>query len=292
MRVTSLNRVHPNEARNSVPTMSVFQLVAFLLASQVPGATSIPGMKDSSAERLAYMQQTAASYSVTIKRDGKDKPISVRPDPVLRFTNPVSGVGDGGLFVWEDESQRPVAAAQVFIVPNSDNTWMHEFQSLATAPMSFEIDGRPAWQPSKPGLQFARLKDADTPAASAPARLLQMRRLARRFSVSDEFEGDNEDRLRLMSTPISRYSTPSILDGAVFVFSHGTDPELFVVLETRRNVDEDGKDERAWYAALAPMTSYALHATLDGKRYWSAEFRTGPFPITATFKNFLFPPSP
>ena len=80
------------------------QLAFFLFLAQI--AT----VNDSAEKRLAYMQQTGASYQVSIGVGASKETVAFRKEPVLRFTNPVSGVVDGGLFVWEDQSKRPIAA--------------------------------------------------------------------------------------------------------------------------------------------------------------------------------------
>ena len=60
--------------------------------------------------------------------------------------------------------------------------------------------------------------------------------------------------LRLMPQPVYRYSEPDkILDGGLFVFALGTDPECNLLLEAY----EDEKGARFRYA-LAPMSLTSL----------------------------------
>lgn len=255
-----------------------------VMVAQAAADVEAPTIHDPPAERLEYMQRGGASYKVT---GGDGKPLNFRQEPVLRWTNPVSGVVEGGLFVWEDEAKRPMAAAQFFIAPGTEKLWIHEFQSLAQEPLRFEYEGQPVWTPSQRGVELKPVDRAPPPAATPAARLQQMRQIARRFSVKDFFEGKSDDALRLMSTPLARYSDDAASDGAVFAFAHGTDPEMFVVIEARSiNQGESPK----WHVGLAPMTGYAITAELDDQPYWSVEWRKAPHPITAIFKNFVFPP--
>lgn len=265
--------------------MGLTELVFCLLcASQVAVEVDVPTVDSTPEHRLAYMQQSGKLYKVTV---GDQRTAKFREAPVLRWTNPVSGVVDGGLFVWQDESKRPVAAAQFFIAPETDKLWIHEFQSLSAESMRFEYGGRAVWTPAKTGVEFKPLAGAPVPAKSSNGRLVQMRQLARRFSIKDDFEGASQDKLRLMTTPLLRYSSKSATDGALFTFAHGTDPELLVMLEVRTA----GEDKAGvWYVGLAPMTAYAITAELDGNAYWSVAWRQAPHPITAIFKNFVFPP--
>jgi hypothetical protein len=264
--------------------MAIAKLLLLIsMLGQVGADTEVPTINDTPAARLEYMQVTGDAYQIS---DADGKPVTFRKEPVLRFTNPVSGVVDGGLFVWEDQATRPVAMAQIFIVPKTDKLWLHEFQSLAPGPLHFRYQGRAVWTPAAPGVELKKLAGAPQPAATPAARLLQMRQIARRFSVKDFFEERSNDELRLMSTPLVRYQDASASDGAIFAYAHGTDPELLIAIEAR----PDGEQGSTWYVGLAPMTGYAITAELDGQVYWSVERRPSPQPITAIFKNFPFPP--
>ncbi len=264
----------------------VSTIIPYVLAADPPVAS----IKSSAEERLLYMQSGGGSYSVKVGEKGTAK---FQKEPVLRFTNPVSGVVDGGLFVWKDENERPVAAAQIFICPGTEKLWLHEFQSLAMEPMKFEYQGRTAWAPKSAGIKFESISNVSEPAKSAEARLVQMRQITRRFSVKDDFQGASADELRLLTTPLVRYNNENLLDGAIFSFAHGTDPELFVIIEAQKpDSEKTGKTQPSheWRVALAPMTSYAITAKLDGKDFWSVGWRQAPHAITATFVDLEFPP--
>ncbi len=73
--------------------------------------------------------------------------------------------------------------------------------------------------------------DADS-GESSVARLLVMKSLMRRFTVSEDHKGDSIV-LRMLPRPIDRYADPDagIVDGALFAFVYGTNPELIVALE-------------------------------------------------------------
>lgn len=235
------------------------------------------------------MQSSGESYAVTV---GEKKTAKFRKDPVLRFTNPVSGVVDGGLFVWLDEFECPVAIAQIFIIPKTEKLWLHEFQSLTTESLNFVYEGRTVWAPKSAGVKFESIPKVNEPSNKVPARLTQMRQIASRFSVKDDFEGAKADELRLLPQPLVRYSNEKVLDGGLFVYAHGTDPELLLLIEAQK--PPKGNDDRPqttveWRVALAPMTAYAMTAKLDNRDFWSVEWRQAPA-TSDIFKNFVFPP--
>lgn len=226
---------------------------------------------DSLAEqRLETMKSAAAAYAFG---DSKGGAFTVTPEPLLRFTNPVSGLQAGGFFVWSDAHGRPQAAAQIFLT--ADNLWLHEFQSLSPSTFTTTLGGSSAWEPTNPGLQRRPLPNAPPPAETAVKRLVQMRDAAKRFSATDEFEGrPKSDELRLLPKPLVRFGSAGTdtLDGALFTLAHGTDPELLILVEVVRT-----DREYRWHYALAPMTGYALAASLDGEPVWQVEWRKGPY---------------
>jgi hypothetical protein len=226
------------------------------------------------AERLEFMKASAGEYRFTA--DQHELPIGA--EPLLRWTNEVSGLQDGTLFLWTEKSGRPAAAAQVFLT--ADNLWLHEFQSLSEGPFQATRDGKPIWEPATAGVTFKKLADAPPPAATAVKRLAQMRQLANRFTANDEFEGKSRWELRMLAKPLLRYADEKagLLDGAMFTLAHGTDPEVFILLEARKT----GGDY-AWHYALAPMTGYALKVQFDGKELWEVQWRKGPYKTTDPF---------
>ena len=96
-----------------------------------------------------------------------------------------------------------------------------------------------------------------------------------RDRFSDEFEGRvQSDELRLLTRPLHRFgkTETETLDGALFAHAHGTDPELLIIVEAIRI-----ESAYRWHYALAPMTGYALKATLDDKPNWEVPWRKPPY---------------
>jgi len=222
-------------------------------------------------DRLAHMKQQAAAYTLTL--EGSKTPLTLHEEPVLRFSNPVSGVPDGIVAMWKD-GERPAVVAQVF--QTKDGLWVHEVQSLASAGLAMKKGDKVCWQPKEPAEAFRRLTDAPAPAAGAGRRLVQMKALAEEFSVADDFKINTSDQettrheLRLLTTPIYRYedAAAGIQDAAVFAFVHGTDPEVFLVLESRTGSGTD-TSETGWHYTLAPMTCWAVTVSRGGNEVWS-----------------------
>jgi hypothetical protein len=146
----------------------------------------------------------------------------------------------------------------------------HEFQSLAESPVAARFHGDPVWKTAAAGLTFADLPGAAAPAADEAQRVLQMKQLAREFSgVKKERTDKNVVELRLLPQPIHRYADPKrgVVGGGLFTLVHGTDPEIFVLIEAR------GKDAAGarWQYAVTRMTSSEVRLRHRGKEVWLAE---------------------
>jgi hypothetical protein len=261
------------------------------------------------AERLDFMKKSVAVYELTLggerRSEGEPaaaqetKPLATKArletEPVLRWSD-IEGGDDGTLFLWT-AAGRPVAAAQAFSV-NRGKLWLHEFQSLSLGPFSLEREGRKTWTPAKAGIEFRAMPDAPTPAKTAAQRLSQMHAMARLFTASDDYgNAGNIWQLRLLSRPVYRYpmsdSQPSesqeaggeVLDGALFAFVVGTDPEMLLLFEARREAGN-----AAWQYALAPMTAFSLKASLSDKAVWSRSFGAPPPNPQAPFFGLEYRP--
>ena len=219
--------------------------------------------EEAKAARLEYVM----GHANGLKGKFKQSSVEIVPldAPLLRWTNPYSNVKDGFLVGWKDSSGRPVAMGQIYLLPNQEAQWGIELQSLSQKAFSLASKTNGPWRPRNPGVEWSPVPDNSIVVPnSKPLRLAQMRKIARRFRVDDDFD-EKESELRLLTKPLMRYQIPddNVADGAVFAFVHGTDPELIVCLELRTS-----SKAKSYHYALAPMTSYALRCKFDGQEVW------------------------
>ena len=239
---------------------------------------------DEEAKRLDLMKKSVATVDIAID---KETPIGLKlqAEPLLRWDNPVCGVKDGTVFIWTSGG-RPEVAAQVFVVPN--DVWLQEFQSLSAERLTGKNAGRLFWNPTAPGVEMKPLTDVREPAKTTTARLVQMRSIARSYSATDIVEESGDGRrdvrepneLRLLSKPLYRYKDPDngILDGALFAFVLGTDPEVLLQVEAHSTALKT-----EWRVGFAPMTSYECKVKHKGDLVWSCPRRPPPNRATETF---------
>jgi hypothetical protein len=212
-----------------------------------------------------FAKQEATAY--TFRLEGSDRPLKLQPEPILKWSNPVIGTIYGDVFVWTDQG-RPEAVASIYKFYSPRTHRANEFHSLSLGKLTAERDGTAAWTPDRPGLQLKPITDAPAPADSAPIRLRQMRALAQEFTARQtDREGVDRD-MRLLAQPIYRYENTKgdLIDGGLFVFVLGTDPEVFLVIEARR--PPGGAPE--WRFGATRMNSINLRVNHRGREIWNA----------------------
>ena len=195
--------------------------------------------------------------------DGTPADFQLTPKPLLRYNNPVTGITNGFVFAWTGDD-RPQAIAALYQNPGQGvSTEMH---SLTGERIGAVRDDGDRWSPDKPGVTFAAFADAPRPGRSAGVRRIQLRRLAKRFSV-ERIDPDGErHQLRLLSAPLLTYGREpaDVLAGAMFAFVQATNPDTLLLLEARRH-----GGEHRWEYALARLHHREMRATLSGAPVWT-----------------------
>jgi hypothetical protein len=208
----------------------------------------------------------AADYEIGSVEE-PPRQFSLRAAPVLRWSQPVRGGDDGAVYVWLDRG-RPAVIGSIFAWPRNDGlrVVVHEMHAFTSAPMRAAYKGSDVWALEKPGLEFKRASGAVAPAASPAQRLAQMRTLGREFTAHSIDRDDREWELRLLAQPLYRYELkdhPELIDGAILAFVQGTDPEVLLILEARRDGDKSN-----WQYALARFSDFKLFVKYDNAEVW------------------------
>jgi hypothetical protein len=230
--------------------------------------SSKPVNKEQIEAALKLTQSEAAKYDFQFEDSAAAQPKLLK-DPVLRWSNPAVGEIHGNVFLWTIDG-RPAVVGSLYKWFSPHTHVSHEFHSLAEAPLKGRYGEREVWTTRAAGVKFATLLAAAKPAATAPQRLLQMRRLAKDFAVTKKERDGSQQELRLLPQPIHRYAAAKekepITDGGMFVFVQGTDPEVFLFLEVR------GKDEAAqWTFAAARMNGVEFRLRYQDREIWAVE---------------------
>jgi hypothetical protein len=210
--------------------------------------------------------EAAKSYELVGE---KETPLKLVSRPILNWTNPERNTKAGSVFLWTNDG---LPAAAMCIYPSSETTLDHEFQSLSTTSFQASLNSRVAWKPTEAGITYESLPDVRPPGKAGPIRLTQMRVLAREFAAGIVKPNGTQVPLRLLPTPLYRYpesETPrTVVDGAVFAFVQGTDPEVLLMIESA--LDEKGAAQ--WRFALARMSMVPLEVIRASQVVWKTDW--------------------
>jgi hypothetical protein len=233
---------------------------------------------DSLAKKMLpiYVKE-AETYSLAVESAPK-QPLELKKEPVFEWLNPARNAQQGAVFLWLRDG-RPAALACIFSQPHGKlpgRQIMHELHALDLEKLVVKRDGYNQWKPQA-GLARSELPDAGAPAATAGARLLQMRRLAQQFGGYEVDRDGKRWELRLLPTPLFRYpaARTGVVDGALFALmsSAGTDPEVLLLIEAK---EADGK--MRWEYACGRFSDWELRVKRKDKEVWSSvPSETNPF---------------
>lgn len=250
------------------------QPLLLLLMSILPNQLAAEKPKDPNDALRESVAATAKEFAgrceFTAGEAGNAK-LALHPEPILRWSNPTVGTVFGEVFVWTDNG-RPAVIASWYRWFSPDWGRTLEVCSLADSRLTGQVDDVRFWVTEKPGLTLKPLANADAPAKTPAARLVQMRRLAGDFvaNLADTRGNDAgvKRQLRMLTQPIFRYPAPNAKavysDGAMFAFVEGTDPEAFLLLEATQ-----AGAEPQWQFGLVRMNGDALRIAFRDKEVWS-----------------------
>jgi hypothetical protein len=183
----------------------------------------------------------------------------------LRWANNVRGSEDGATVIYVHQG-RPLAVACLY---PWEGQIVQELGSLSPEPIIARRGGNVIWRPLQAGIKFAEIPEAPAPEPSATQRLRQMKSLAGQFQSTmlgwKAADSDDREELRLLSRPLYRYETGEgqVVDGAVFAFVMGTDPEAALLIEAVKQ-----GDATKWRYAFARRTSGELEGRYRGRVVW------------------------
>jgi hypothetical protein len=210
------------------------------------------------------IDQSLAWYEVFATEQAQEP---AKPIVALRWANNARGSEDGTtvLFV---AGGRPVAVCCIY-------PWAgrleHGFESLSRQRVIGRKEGRIVWAPQEAGASFAGIPEAPTPEEGRIQRLRQMKDLADQFQATMlgwKVDSTDREELRLLSKPLYRYEPKDgkVIDGAVFAFVTGTDPEVLLLIEAVRE-----GERTTWQYAFVRRTSGQLEGRWQDKVVWRAE---------------------
>ncbi len=222
-----------------------------------------------SKKMLPIYVKEVETYSLAVESAPKQR-LELKKEPVFEWLNPARSDTQGAIFVWLRDG-RPAALGNIFSHPHAQlpgRQIRHELHALDPEKLLVKRNEHNQWQPQA-GLARAELPDAGAPAATAGARLVQMRRLAQEFGGHEVDRDGKRWELRLLPTPLLRYPSAKtgVLDGALFALmsSAGTDPEVLLLIEAKEIHGKVG-----WEYASGRFSDWELHVQRKDKEVFSS----------------------
>ena len=233
------------------------------LGQDVPPADA--EAKSKAVSPLRKLMEESLSWYELFPNDQATQPMANRV--VLRWANNVRGSEDG-ITVLYILNGRPEAVCCVYPWGKSLE---HNFGSLSRGRLLAKREGAVVWRPAAAGVEFRPISDAPAPADSPSARLRQMKTLAGQFSSTMlGWRSDSTDRekLRLLPQPLYRYESnrPELIDGSVFAFVQGTDPETLLLIEAVKL-----QNSTEWQFAFVRRTSGELEGRWNDSVVWHVD---------------------
>ncbi len=262
---------------------------AFLMATIAQAGWLVA--EENAEHRLQLMRERAQGTTVAVVGDGTDGNVkaSLVAKPLFRYSDQPRQILDASFWCWQANG-RPVAFQKVefYDRPDENKRWFFCFASLSPGVIDAEWKAGAQWRAKKAGIVLKALPGAPSPAGSPARRKLQMKSMARRFSVRIEDEiAKTQQSLRLLTRPMHHYGSPNsdVLDGAVFGFAYGTNPDALLLVELH---NETNSADKQWKFAWVQMTTGKLTASLDKKAVWQAPYCSPNANRPSTFDSWLF----
>ncbi|HEY7329297.1 MAG TPA: hypothetical protein VH592_16765 [Gemmataceae bacterium] len=222
-------------------------------------------------QRLEFMRAAVESLEPESAASTPKAALTFASKPLLRYSDPTRGGIDAAsenitvlldASVWRLGMEgRPTALVTVEIYQAPDESRVLAFEFLSLSEAKFALQHKTEnirWDPTDSAVIMKEMPSASKPADSATARLVQMRKLAQRFSVNERLKNEAIE-CRLLTQPIDRYKSAKekIADGAIFTFANGTNPEIGLVFES---------DGERWRYGILRLTAAEVSVTLDGRQ--------------------------
>jgi hypothetical protein len=216
--------------------------------------------KGQSERRLELIRRRVEALTAAGPKDAKHE---FSREPMLRYNDAARDIVDAALWSLGTKGRpRAVLVLEVY----GGNFVQYELTAAADPPQSVRAPGF-VWTPRQTPFTWSQLADLDPPRPTSSVRRRQIKQASLRFSASEQWRGQTT-QLRLMAQPILQYEDKDhgVLDGAVFVWAHGTNVEILMFIEAR----QDAGGAAHWVAGFSRLASASLDVDYNGKDFWSS----------------------
>jgi hypothetical protein len=227
-------------------------------AAQTSKEKETDAAKERQEKRIDLMRGRVQALSAMGTGDAK---LEFSEQPLLRYNDTARNIADASVWALGREGRpRAVLVVEVYW----PEAVQYELTAVAEPPRfakSFYSTPRAA------PFTWLKLKGEAPPHATQSIRRRQIKQAAQKFSASEEWRGQTY-QLRMMPQPILQYEDQEqgVIEGAVFVWAHGTNVEILMFLEVRQG--EDGA--KHWVAGFGQLSGADLDVDYNGQDFWNS----------------------
>jgi hypothetical protein len=190
--------------------------------------------------------------------------------PLLYYGDPTRDNDRGSLWAW-GEKGRPVALLELYQNANDRTRWVYAVCNTSGRKLRAERNRAAWWRENESASELKDVPAAPAPASDGPQRQRQLKALAQKFTAHQFWDPNNTRyELRRLERPLHSYRDEAngLLDGALYIFANGTNPEIVLFLEARANAAD--KTKFTWQFATGRLAHAELHLEYDGKEVFDA----------------------
>jgi len=239
-----------------------------------PQAKSDKAAGDPAAEANEAHRREAEKVIRTIAMEVQDgetwtkvKPIE---KPLLYYGDLTRENDRGSLWGWSGKG-RPAALIELYQHTKDRTKWVYAACNISGKKLRASRSDAAWWRENNSASEFKDIPGAPNPAAEAPQRQRQIKLLAQKFTAHELWDPNNTRYdLRRLERPLLTYrdEAAGILDGALFIFANGTNPEIILLLEARQKGKDGAKP--VWQYAVGRLAHAELHLAYGGKEVFEA----------------------
>jgi hypothetical protein len=191
--------------------------------------------------------------------------------PLLFYTDPTRDDDSGFLWAWGDKG-RPLAVAEMFQKTTNRFVWDIHIGNTSGGKLRAGRRGAPWWLENDSDIAFNDLPAAPSVGGEPALRQRQMKLLAQNFTAYTMFRDGVRTDLRRLDRPLHSYrdEEAGILEGGLFAFANGTNPEMLLFIEARQGKGKAPKS--VWQFGVSRATYGQLHAEYQGKEVYFATY--------------------
>jgi hypothetical protein len=215
-------------------------------------------------ERVQSIRVMMQSFNARIGDETALKPLTLAAEPSLLYADNERDLSDASVWIWEADGKL-VALSGVEWRPKEGTGGVWSFECASLTPESVRVTvPYGEWVFKKDAVRLQAVPEAPTAGMTRSQRLLQLRKLADRFTAASYNPNQGRIELRRLAAPLYRQAETATGDSALFAFANGTNPEVLLLLST------EGAG-MPWTYTVASLSGDVASAHLDEREVWKVE---------------------